>query len=903
MSVGRDALNDPRFATLDAPGVVELCTSLADYGEAGGLSKELMLQVGSFAEARFGRDVEVMLAVARMYLLGGETVRARTTLVRAGQTWPDESRVRPLLAHALKLLDDPRSVEEALGDAPDAQQAPAPRRSAPPPERIVPPRAQTPPGLPVVKLAPEAKPTTPRMYAPTEAQIRAAQAAARQGTPAARAASSTGTRTSRPPPRMEAPTPASGLPPVPRAPKVPRGMGEVITASGSASGSASGRAARLLAEAKGARGAAAARVPVEEAVRSAEVRTEVGRRAAPVGDPPPPDSSDPPRSIRNAGGVPRATRIRLLDLGDERRFLDPYELIGELASGGMATVFLGRLAGAGGFQRFVAIKRLHPHLAREEQFVEMFLDEARLAAGIHHPHVVPILEVGQSDAGYYLVMEFIEGDTLGGLIVRALQRGAGLPPNVAARIVLDALAGLHAAHQLTDGDGHYLGLVHRDCTPQNILVGIDGSARITDFGVARAASRLAITRPQQVKGKVAYLSPEQAHALELDRRSDIFTMGIVLWEALAGRPLFQGETEAATLSRLLSGQIPELRAYVPGVPDALDEVCRRALALDRNRRFRTSAEMAEALERAASADGFGGVASPRELGRFVESVMGAEIAAQREAVRSWLSQSEASPHSRAPRSLATSAGRTSGSAGPRRSVPPTTGVHPVREGSAPGTSVAPATQAPITPRSGDDAPETPAPMAEKVPRLSSIPPPLPRHAQLPEEVAVPSHAARPPAASHHDGTASGPGPQERAEPSVRAPEPEASDEAAEVPRPSPLPEVPRPSLAERATALAPPWLQRLAGMKISNRSGIVLVVAIVALAMAPLGYKLIKQQLRPSKPAPAASARVPVGKRAVSKAAAPPASGAPAWDEWPVPEGGAPAPDEAAVDNKGEGTP
>jgi serine/threonine-protein kinase len=323
----------------------------------------------------------------------------------------------------------------------------------------------------------------------------------------------------------------------------------------------------------------------------------------------------------------------------------------------MATVYLGRLAGHGGFSRFVAIKQLHPHLAREEQFVQMFLDEARLAAGIHNPHVVPILEVGISKAGYFLVMEFIEGDTLAGLTARALSGGGILPAPVTLRIMVDALTGLHAAHQLTDAEGQPLGLVHRDCTPQNILVGADGSARITDFGVARAASRLAITRPQQVKGKVAYLSPEQAHAMDLDRRSDIFTMGIVLWEALTGRPLFQAETEAVTLSRLVSGPIPSVRSFVPDVPASLDDVCRRALYRDRNRRFRTAAEMAEALERAAEVEGFAGVASPRELGKFVEATLGADLTAQREAVRAGLLSSSGggritNPHpSRPPPSL------------------------------------------------------------------------------------------------------------------------------------------------------------------------------------------------------------------------------------------------------------
>src|SRR5262245_6179084 len=181
---------------------------------------------------------------------------------------------------------------------------------------------------------------------------------------------------------------------------------------------------------------------------------------------------------------------KLFDPGAARQRVDRYELIGEIASGGMATVFLARLGGVGGFQRFVAIKRLHPHLAGEQEFVEMFLDEARLAAGIHHPHVVPILEVGTSESGYYLVMEYVEGDTLARVVARAVSGGENVPRPILVRILLDALAGLHAAHELTDARGQAVGLVHRDVSPQNVLVGVDGSSRITDFGVARSLSRL-----------------------------------------------------------------------------------------------------------------------------------------------------------------------------------------------------------------------------------------------------------------------------------------------------------------------------------------------------------------------------------------------------------------------------
>ena len=173
----------------------------------------------------------------------------------------------------------------------------------------------------------------------------------------------------------------------------------------------------------------------------------------------------------------------------------------------MATVFLARLEGVAGFQRLYAIKRLHPHLAHEAEFVDMFLDEARLAARIHHPNVVPILEVGTSADGYYLVMEYIEGDTAARLLARSGHAGGRLPVPTALRIGLDSLAGLHAAHELGDDDGNPLHIVHRDVSPQNILVGVDGTSRITDFGVAHAATRLSSTRTGQLKGKLAYMAP------------------------------------------------------------------------------------------------------------------------------------------------------------------------------------------------------------------------------------------------------------------------------------------------------------------------------------------------------------------------------------------------------------
>ena len=332
---------------------------------------------------------------------------------------------------------------------------------------------------------------------------------------------------------------------------------------------------------------------------------------------------------------------KLFDPGAGRQRVDRYELVGEIASGGMATVYLARLTGVGGFQRFVAMKRLHPHLATEKEFVEMFLDEARIAARIHHPNVVPILEVGASAVGYYLVMEYIEGDTLARLLARAATRGKRLPVGIALRIALDMLAGLHAAHELRDDMGEAVQLVHRDVSPQNVLVGVDGIARITDFGVARAASRLTATRVGQLKGKIAYMAPEQAAGEEsIDRRADVFAAGIVVWEELAAKRLFKAENEAATLSRVMTEPVPALTSIVPGLSSALSNVVMRALDRNADLRFPSCAQFADALE--AAATGKESIATPRELAAYVTEVLGDEVSAQRDAVRAWIARSEPS---------------------------------------------------------------------------------------------------------------------------------------------------------------------------------------------------------------------------------------------------------------------
>jgi eukaryotic-like serine/threonine-protein kinase len=276
-----------------------------------------------------------------------------------------------------------------------------------------------------------------------------------------------------------------------------------------------------------------------------------------------------------------------------------YEVLERIASGGMGSVYLARLRGVHGFERLVAIKQPHEHLRTEQDFVRMFLDEARLAARIHHPNVVSISEIGEDEHGFYLVMDYVDGTNVHRLINSAAEKGRCLPVPVALRIAGDALAGLSVAHDLKDADGSPLDIVHRDVSPQNIIVGFDGLARLTDFGVARARSRLYQSRTSEIKGKMGYMAPEQVQAREVDRRSDVFAMGVVLWEMIAARPLFHGSTDAETIDRLLYRPTPRLSEVVPGVEPMLDALCARALERDPAARFPTADAMLDAVENAA----------------------------------------------------------------------------------------------------------------------------------------------------------------------------------------------------------------------------------------------------------------------------------------------------------------
>ncbi len=314
------------------------------------------------------------------------------------------------------------------------------------------------------------------------------------------------------------------------------------------------------------------------------------------------------------------------DQGAETPRLGRYEILGEIASGGMATVFLARAVGAGGFSRLMAIKRLHPHLETDDDFVRMFLDEARLAARIRHPNVVATLDVEDHD-GLYIVMEYIEGVTLQQLARSAQRVGERVPIPVAARIALDILAGLNAAHELRDEHDQFLNLVHRDVSPQNVLLGTDGAARLTDFGIAKAASRLSMTRDGQLKGKISYMAPEQTRRGEVDRRADVFAMGIVVWEVLAGRRLFSGETDVEVLNQLLFEPIPRLKDHAPTLPSMLEQTVMRALERDPAARYASASQFGDALDRATRM--LGGPANHRVVAAFIQKVAGERIARER----------------------------------------------------------------------------------------------------------------------------------------------------------------------------------------------------------------------------------------------------------------------------------
>jgi serine/threonine-protein kinase len=303
--------------------------------------------------------------------------------------------------------------------------------------------------------------------------------------------------------------------------------------------------------------------------------------------------------------------------------LSRYALFDAIARGGMATVHIGRLVGAAGFAKTVAVKRMHAHLASNPAFVGMFVDEARLAGRLQHPNVVNVFDVVAREDEAFLVMEYVHGESLATLMAKLRDTDELIPVAVAVQVVRDALYGLHAAHQASDEQGRSLELVHRDVSPQNILVGLDGIGRVLDFGIAKAAGRLQDSTTGQVKGKFGYMSPEQVVGHAVDRRADVYAAGVVLWEALTGRRLFDGQSSAELVYRVLEEPIPPCADIRPEVDERLSGAIARATSKRRDDRFVSAEHFARELEECAP------LLPPSQVGHFVQRVGGVQLERRR----------------------------------------------------------------------------------------------------------------------------------------------------------------------------------------------------------------------------------------------------------------------------------
>lgn len=315
-----------------------------------------------------------------------------------------------------------------------------------------------------------------------------------------------------------------------------------------------------------------------------------------------------------------------------------YLLESKLAEGGMAEIFLARQPGFEGFERQVVVKRLLPELSTEHDFVRMFLNEARLAARLNHPHIVQIYELGQEEGAYFLAMEYIRGEDLRSLAQQADAMGMRPSPGLVCRIICEVLSGLHYAHTRTGPDGKPLGLVHRDISPQNILVTYDGTVKIIDFGIAKATQRQSSDQTQAglLKGKYAYMSPEQTRGGQIDARSDIFSAGILLWELLTWKRLFKRSTDLATLVAISDEPAPPPSHVNPDLPPELDPIVLGALAVHPDDRYPSAQAFQTALEEFIAAHGL--TADTRALRQYMHELFRDKLAQEASTPRPALSQ-------------------------------------------------------------------------------------------------------------------------------------------------------------------------------------------------------------------------------------------------------------------------
>ncbi|GMV19538.1 MAG: hypothetical protein AMXMBFR56_77620 [Polyangiaceae bacterium] len=324
-----------------------------------------------------------------------------------------------------------------------------------------------------------------------------------------------------------------------------------------------------------------------------------------------------------------------------------YQPLLELGSGGMGAAYLARATGVEGFERLVVVKRLHSHLVAVPQALERFLDEARLAAHVRHANVVGTQQVGRDERGPYLVLDYVEGASLDHLVDRLALRGRRCPVPIALRIALDALAGLRAVHEATDARGRELRMLHRDVTLQNVLLGLDGVARIADFGIAKSSLGSVVTDERYLVGKLLYMPPEYLRRGSLDGRLDVYALGVTLWLLLTGRELWDGASEEQLVAHVLHDPLPTLSDAGLEVAPQVEALLARATAKRPDERFASAGEMAAEIDRIAKDTGW--LASHAEVGELLEELCGSEIAERRARVAELIGrEAPAAPADEAP---------------------------------------------------------------------------------------------------------------------------------------------------------------------------------------------------------------------------------------------------------------
>lgn len=305
-----------------------------------------------------------------------------------------------------------------------------------------------------------------------------------------------------------------------------------------------------------------------------------------------------------------------------------YRLIDRIAVGGMAEIFLANQVDGEGLETPVVIKRIRPHLSKHATFVKMFLNEARLAAQLNHPNIVQIHDLGKIGESYFIAMEYIFGRDMRSIIPKAEEVGIPFPLVYALRIASDVCAGLHYAHQKVDLYGNPLNIVHRDVTPENIFVAFDGTVKVLDFGIAKATNQVEQTRAGELKGKISYMSPEQCQGKSVDRRSDIFSVGVALYEWLTGFKLFTGESEVVVMRSITEGKIYAPSYFKADIPEPVEAILMKALEKDRERRYQTAAEMRAAIDAFLSTYEF--TPTPLHLSNFLRQIFHDELRAEQD---------------------------------------------------------------------------------------------------------------------------------------------------------------------------------------------------------------------------------------------------------------------------------